>query len=134
MMKIQSYEFSGQGMSRVYENEKWTVGVKNWKPMNDISGIDRLERHNETDELFVLLQGKCTLVFANDNHDGIMIDYVRMEPFKVYNIPKALWHNTITEQNTKLLLIEDSSTSSQNSNEMMLSTDQIDEIKSRYAD
>lgn len=134
MMKIQSYEFSGQGMSRVYENEKWTVGVKNWKPMNDISGIDRLERHNETDELFVLLQGKCTLVFANDNHDGIMIDYVRMEPFKVYNIPKALWHNTITEQNTKLLLIEDSSTSSQNSNEMMLSTNQIDEIKSRYAD
>lgn len=134
MMKIQSYEFSGQGMSRVYENEKWTVGVKNWKPMNDISGIDRLERHNETDELFVLLQGKCTLVFANENHDGIMIDYVRMEPFKVYNIPKALWHNTITEQNTKLLLIEDSSTSSQNSNEMMLSTDQIDEIKSRYAD
>lgn len=134
MMKIQSYEFSGQGMSRVYENEKWTVGVKNWKPMNDISGIDRLERHNETDELFVLLQGKCTLVFANENHDGIMIDYVRMEPFKVYNIPKALWHNTITEQNTKLLLIEDSSTSSQNSNEMMLSTNQIDEIKSRYAD
>lgn len=134
MMKIQSYEFSGQGMSRVYENEKWTVGVKNWKPMNDISGIDRLERHNETDELFVLLQGKCTLVFANDNHDGIMIDYVRMEPYKVYNIPKALWHNTITEQNTKLLLIEDSSTSSQNSNEMMLSTNQIDEIKSRYAD
>ena len=54
-MKIENYAFEGEGMQRVFENEKWTVGIKNWKPANDITGIDCLERHNKTDELFVLV-------------------------------------------------------------------------------
>lgn len=39
-MKIENYAFEGEGMQRVFENEKWTVGIKNWKPANDITGID----------------------------------------------------------------------------------------------
>lgn len=31
-MTIANYEFTGEGMQRVFENEKWTVGIKNWKP------------------------------------------------------------------------------------------------------
>ena len=31
-MDIQNFEFTGEGMHRVYENEKWCVGIKNWKP------------------------------------------------------------------------------------------------------
>ena len=61
-MKIENYAFEGEGMQRVFENEKWTVGIKNWKPANDITGIDCLERHNKTDELFVLVEGSCTPV------------------------------------------------------------------------
>ena len=51
-MEILNYSFDGEGMQRVFENEKWTVGIKNWKPANDITGINNLERHNKTDELF----------------------------------------------------------------------------------
>ena len=29
-MEILNYEFTGEGMHRVFENEKWTVGIKNW--------------------------------------------------------------------------------------------------------
>ena len=54
-MEILNYSFDGEGMQRVFENEKWTVGIKNWKPANDITGINNLERHNKTDELFVLV-------------------------------------------------------------------------------
>ena len=128
-MEILKYSFEGEGMTRVYENAKWMVGVKNWKPMNDITGIDRLERHNETDELFVLLAGKCTLVFANETAEGLKIEYVPMEPMKVYNIPATLWHNTVTQKDTKLCLIEDSSTGAANSNELLLTAEQIAEIQ-----
>ena len=48
-MEILNYSFDGEGMQRVFENEKWTVGIKNWKPANDITGINNLERHNKTD-------------------------------------------------------------------------------------
>jgi mannose-6-phosphate isomerase-like protein (cupin superfamily) len=120
-MKIESYAFPGEGMQRVYENEKWTVGIKNWKPANDIAGIDMLERHNQTDELFVLIAGACTLVSAEETADGIQFHKVVMEANKVYRIPATLWHNTIMKQDTKMILIEDSATSMDNSDIYKLS-------------
>jgi ureidoglycolate hydrolase len=128
-MKIEVKEFSGEGMSRVYENSKWMVGIKNWKPANDITGIDCLERHNETDELFVLLAGRCTLVYANEKDGSLDIAAVEMEPFKVYNIPASLWHNTVTQRDTKMALIEDSSTGAGNSNVLQLKPEQIEAVK-----
>lgn len=124
-MNIQELSFTGEGMSRVFENQKWMVGVKNWKPANDITGIDCLERHNLTDELFVLLAGRCTLVYANQTAEEISFDAVEMEPMKVYNIPAALWHNTITQKDTKMVLIEDSSTGMDNSDILPLDAAQI---------
>ena len=115
-------------MTRVFENAKWMVGIKNWKPMNDIANINCLERHNETDELFILLKGRCTLLFANETENGLKIEAVEMEPLKVYNIPRSLWHNTVTEHDTKLALIEDSSTGSANSDNLDLTAEQIQEI------
>ena len=125
MMEILKYAFEGEGMTRVFENEKWMVGIKNWKPMNDIANINNLERHNETDELFILLSGRCTLLYANETAEGLDIRAVDMEPLKVYNIPRSLWHNTVTEKDTKLALIEDSSTGSANSDCIDLTEDQI---------
>ena len=128
MQKILEYAFEGEGMTRVFENAKWMVGIKNWKPMNDIANINCLERHNETDELFILLKGRCTLLFANETENGLKIEAVEMEPLKVYNIPRSLWHNTVTEHDTKLALIEDSTTGSANSDNLDLTAEQIQEI------
>ena len=124
-MEILQYEFTGEGMHRVFENEKWTVGIKNWKPANDIPGIDNLERHNLTDELFVLIAGSCTLIFANETDGGLEFGAVKMEPNKVYNIPATLWHNTVTQKDTKMILIEDSSPSNENSDILPLTPEQI---------
>lgn len=128
-MEILSYEFAGEGMQRVFENEKWTVGIKNWKPANDITGIDMLERHNQTDELFVLVAGACTLISAEETAEGMKFRKVVMEPNKVYNIPATLWHNTITCRDTKMILIEDSNTSMANSDIYPLKPEEIAEIQ-----
>jgi ureidoglycolate hydrolase len=128
-MEIKSFEFTGEGMTRVYENPKWMVGIKNWKPANDITGIDCLERHNQTDELFILLAGRCTLIYAVESPSGFDIKAVEMEPLKVYNIPATLWHNTVTQKNTKMAIIEDSSTGMANSDVRPLTVEDIKEIK-----
>ena len=128
-MEILNYTFEGEGMQRVFENEKWTVGNKNWKPANDITGIDCLERHNLTDELFVLIAGSCTLLYANEVDGNLEIGAVKMEPNKVYNIPATLWHNTVTCKDTKMILIEDSNTSMENSDILNLSAEQIEAVK-----
>ena len=124
-MEILKYAFEGEGMTRVFENEKWMVGIKNWKPMNDIANINNLERHNATDELFILLSGRCTLLYANETANGLDIQAVEMEPLHVYNIPCTLWHNTVTEHDTKLALIEDSSCGGANSDVRDLTEEEI---------
>lgn len=128
-MEIASYEFTGEGMRRMYENEKWTVGIKNWKPANDITGLDMLERHNETDELFVLLSGSCTLISAEETENGWAFDKVKMEPGRVYNIPRSLWHNTVTQKDTKMILIEDSNTGESNSDFYRLTAENLKAIQ-----
>lgn len=128
-MKITSSEFNGEGMQRVYENEKWTVGIKNWKPANDITGLDMLERHNQTDELFVLLAGSCTLVCGEETAQGMVFSKTEMEPGQVYNIPQSLWHNTVTRRDTKMILVEDVSTGAANSDFYNLSNDEIAAIR-----
>lgn len=133
-MELQEFEFAGAGMTRVYENEKWMVGIKNWKPANDITGIDCLERHNQTDELFVLLAGACTLLTATEKREGgLEIKATAMEPNKVYNIPRSLWHNTVTTQDTKLILVEDSSTEAANSDVLPLGAEQIAVVRKLVA-
>ncbi len=102
-------------MARVYENDRWMVAVKNWKPANDLEGFDCLERHNKTDELFVLLAGRCVLVSATENGGGLDFEAVPMEPGRLYKIPRGLWHNTVTRRDTKLLLVEAPDTSMENS-------------------
>ena len=128
-MNILKYEFSREGMTRVFENEKWMVGIKNWKPANDIANINCLERHNKTDELFVLLAGKCVLLYANEVNGELVIEAENMETMKVYNIPSTLWHNTVTTKETKLILVEDSSTSMDNSDVVDLNDAQIAKVK-----
>jgi oxalate decarboxylase/phosphoglucose isomerase-like protein (cupin superfamily) len=101
------------------------VGIKNWKPENDASAIDCLERHNETDELFVLLAGKCVLLYANEKSGTVDIQAMPMDQGKLYKIPRSLWHTTVTMKETKLLLVEDSATSSKNSDMLKLDASQM---------
>jgi ureidoglycolate hydrolase len=125
-MEIMSWEYGAEGLKRVYENSKWMVGVKNWKPANDVANIDCLERHNETDELFILLAGSCVLLSANEKPGGgLALSATRMEPGRVYSIPRTLWHNTVTSKDVKLILVEDSSTGAKNSDVVQLDAAQI---------
>lgn len=128
-MKILSYTYDGEGLKRVYENEKWTIAIKNYKPANDIENFDNLERHNKTDEFFILLEGSCTLVFANEVDGKLVFEKEVMEKDTVYNIPQSLWHNTITNKDTKMILVEDVSTCMDNSDIRKMTAEEIETVK-----
>lgn len=129
--KISEIQYDGEALKRVYENPQWTVGIKNWKPANDIEQIGNLERHNCTDELFVLLNGSCSLVYATEEGDGLDIKIVEMRPYAVYQIPPTLWHNTIMTKETKLILIENSDTSMENSDLRDLTKEEVSFLKNQ---
>lgn len=126
-MKIGDYSYENEGMGRVYENSKWTVGVKNWKPSSDMVSFDRLERYNQTDEQFILLEGEAVILFAEETEEGLQMEAVPMKKNRVYSVPATLWHNTVTGKNAKLILVEDSNTTVENSELRSLTEEEIRE-------
>jgi len=123
MRQIEVHSFEAEGLKKVYDNGSWFIGMKNYKPANDLANLDCLERHNETDEIFVLLEGGCVLLTAEETSSGLAFEALSMESHRVYVIPKGLWHTTITGKDSKLVLVEASGTSEKNSDVLKLSKD-----------
>lgn len=128
-MKPDVYENVGEGILCVYKNEKWLVSIKNWKPDNDINGIAHLEIHHSTDEQFILSAGKAVLITAEREKDHFEIELTLMEQGKIYNVPKEVWFYSITQKDTKMMYIQDSNCSLENSDFMDLSESEIAYIK-----
>jgi hypothetical protein len=124
-MKPDVYENNEEGILCVYKNEKWLVSIKNWKPDNDIAGIAHLEIHHSTDEQFILAAGKAILITAEIENDKFKIELTLMKQGKVYNVPKEVWFYSITQQNTKMMYVQDSNCSMENSDFMDLSPEEV---------
>ena len=130
MKKPDVYENNAEGTLCVYKNDKWLVSIKNWKPDNDLSGIAHLEVHHSTDEQFILSAGKAILITA-ERENGAFRDIVLtpMEPGKVYNVPKECWFYSITQKDTKMMYVQDSNCSMENSDFADLSPEDIAYIR-----
>ena len=129
VMKPDVYENKEEGIKCVYTNEKWLVSIKNWKPDNDIEGIAHLEIHHTTDEQFILVCGKAILITAERKNGKFETELTLMEQGKVYNVPKECWFYSITQKDTKIVYVQDSGCSMENSDFCDLSSEEISKIQ-----
>lgn len=86
----------------VVETAGWLVALMNWSPRFDLSGWGMLERHNNTDEVFVLLKGR-SLLFVDTDAEFESLDMV---PGVVYNVARGAWHNVIGTRDVQWLIVE----------------------------
>ena len=112
-------EYAGEGYLRLVNNGKWTLATLNWAPRFEECNIADLERHNLTDEVFVLLQGKATLLI------GEKAERVEMQPLKYYNIRAGIWHNIFVSKDARVLIGESSNTSKDNTDYLSLATGKV---------
>ena len=94
-MTVETFDYSGEGIQNVYQNDEWLIAIKNWREANDITKISRLEIHFKTDEQFVLLAGSGALIYAQQLDETSEIHAVKLEPGKVFNVPQGLWFNNV---------------------------------------
>ena len=119
MNRLDILEYSGDGYSRVVSGAKWTVAALNHAARFDEQNIVDLERHNETDETFVLLSGEATLLVGEE------AERVKMEPLKFYNIRAGAWHNIIVTPGSRVLVAENADTSKDNTDYMCIETRRV---------
>lgn len=101
---MEIYDFDGEDFKAVMQFEGWKIGLL--RHSDRFSKIEIMERHNETDEAFVLLEGDATLYVEEDS--------VKMEKCKVYNVKKGEWHHITVSCDATVLVVENSNTSREN--------------------
>jgi len=85
----------------------WQVALLNWEPIFDLDNVSEIERHNQTDEVFVLVKGQAVLFTITA--DGEM-NVVEMRPHVIYNVLQGCWHNLISTRNAKWIIVENRDT------------------------
>jgi hypothetical protein len=112
---LEVLDYTKEGYSPVVDYDTWRVAVLNFS--NDLlpQNIKALQRHNETDEVFVLLSGRCILFIGDGDEKVTDIFAENMQPFKIYNVKKSVWHSHTLSQDAKLLIVENRNTTFDNS-------------------
>jgi len=108
-------DYTKEGYSPVVDYDTWRVAVLNYS--NDLlpGNIAAMQRHNETDEVFVLLRGRCILFLSDGDIKVTDIFAENMQPFKIYNVKKSVWHSHTLSRDAKLLIVENRNTTFDNS-------------------
>ena len=107
---IEIREYSQPGYRPLVDYGAWRVAVLNFIDELLPERIDRFQRHDETDEVFILLAGR-TILFVGDDPNRIgQIHAIDMEPGKVYNIKKGYWHSHTLNEAARLVIIENRDT------------------------
>lgn len=119
MCGIDIIEYTGDGYKRLVNGAKWTFAALNWAPRFDAATPVILERHNRTDEAFVLLAGKATLLVGADARR------LEMEPRKCYNVRAGIWHHILVSRDARVMIAENADTSMANSDFLDTATGRV---------
>jgi ureidoglycolate hydrolase len=121
---IEIREFTGPGYQPVIDFASWRVAVLNYLDENHPDQIKSMERHNETDEVFVMLKGQGIL-FLGEGIAGIEKVHPQiMEAGKIYNVKRGVWHTVVLSRSGSVLIVENRDTSRENSDYELLNPDQ----------
>lgn len=104
---LEIYAYTGEGYQPLVFTPNWMAAILNWEPKAERRNMHAIERHNRSDEVFVLLRGKSVLFVRRE---GEPLEAYDLEPGVIYNVPKGVWHNLIASQDSSFLIVENSGT------------------------
>ena len=97
-------EFKGEDFKVMVKSDGWKIGFLRYSERFADFGV--LERHLQTEESFILLEGSATLY---ENYEPC-----EMETCKVYTIGRGVWHHIVVSEDATVLVVENADTSLQN--------------------
>src|SRR5512140_2172056 len=90
LLEIRSHE--GEGYQPLVEYGTWRVAILRFEEGLQAGGQSSMERHMETDEVFVLTKGEGALILGGNSREVGTLAVQPMEIGKVYNIKQSAWH------------------------------------------
>ena len=101
------HRWEGQGYQPLVFSHDWQVALLNWEPVFDTAAQGEIERHNQTDEVFVLVKGKAVLFTITETGEMLIEE---MEPNVIYNVTRGAWHNLVATRDATWIIVENRNT------------------------
>ena len=117
-------QYTGEGYQPVIDFESWRVAILNYIEEIHPEKIDFVERHNETDEVFILMRGQGTLFLGEGQAKIERLHPVVMESGKLYNVKRGVWHTIVLSRDGSVLIVENRNTARENSSYLPLLQEQ----------
>lgn len=122
---LEIHQYSEEGYKPLIDYGAWRVAILRYIDELLPENISKMQRHNETDEVFVLLKGRCILFIGEGDERIAQIYAEDMKPLKLYNVKRSCWHTHTLSEGTTVLIVENRDTSLNNSPEIDLTPLQI---------
>jgi len=125
---IEIREHDGFDYKPLVDFQTWRVALMNYTPDLTPDKIMRMQKHSETDEVFVLMTGRCMLFIGEGEESVTKVHAVDMQPYKLYNVKRGVWHSHTFSEDARVLIVENRDTTDANSPFVALSASQRNAI------
>jgi uncharacterized protein YjlB len=112
---VQIGESFEQKYKPVLDFEGWRLAMLRHSEATDRDRFNRLERHNETHEIFILTEGHADLLISGNDTAPAEVSVIQMRKNVAYNVLPGVWHHAILSANAHIILFEKANTSRDNS-------------------
>ena len=116
-------DYTGEGYRPLIDYGQWRVAILRYIDELRPENLGKMQRHNETDEVFVLLSGRCLLFLGEGDEAVGAIHAQDMQPLKLYNVKRGAWHTHTLDEAATVLIVENRDTTAANSPEIELNAD-----------
>ncbi len=131
---VEIHEYRGDGYRPLIDFGAWRVALLKYCDELRPENIETMQRHEETDEVFVLLRGKCLLFAGDGKEEAGDVHIYPMEPLKLFNVKKGVWHTHSLSEEAVVLIVENRDTTSANSPVIRLNDEQRRKIQQAAVD
>jgi hypothetical protein len=113
-------QYAGEGYRPLIDFGGWRVAILRYTDELLPENLTHMQRHEETDEVFVLLAGRCILYLGEGADRVDAIRAIDMEPLKLYNVKRSAWHTHTLSEDATVLIVENCDTTAANSPRLAL--------------
>ncbi len=131
---VEEASYFGDGYLPILDFHGWRVAVL--REIDDVrpEAVSRVERHRETNEVFILTEGQADLIILDGGDQPADKPYVfPMELNVAYNIQDGVWHHCVLSEDAHIILFERTDTTEANSDYAALTPVQIKQIMAQLS-
>lgn len=114
-----------EGFDIVFKNEKFKCAFIKHSNAYSFGSVYEMKRHNETDEIFVLLKGKAVMLTMEE---GKFLE-TELEKNTAYSVQSGTWHYLALSGDAQVFVTENADTDSSNTDIIELGEEYLLQMK-----